>query len=138
MTKEELPFSLIELTEARLLLRHLFEHPDELDLYVLHQHYRLSPGQLSRVVRGYEECGFVREPVMGKLSLTPQGEQWILNNRLRVAGMYARQRWKSKAGEISGVTLEFRDEPSPTTAYRMRPRDLVALGYRAKASTKIA
>lgn len=64
----------------REILRALYEARDWLDLYILHERYLLSPGQLSSAVRKFEAAGIVVSQEL-KVRLTDRGIIWLLKYR---------------------------------------------------------
>lgn len=64
----------------RECLSALFASSDWLDMFVFHEKYLLSPGQVASFMRRFEE-GSVIEAQGGRARLTEFGRRWVLANR---------------------------------------------------------
>lgn len=111
-----------DLSEIRELLRALYAADAPVDIYILHENYRLSPGQLSRAVRTLTELGVAAENDQGMLSLTANGRNWVLMNRRSIFS--AKPYWKV-------VPEEFLRSQSKVSSrkkkLKLRPSDLRTL-----------
>lgn len=94
----------VEREFARLLFSH-----EAVDLYDLHERYRLSPGQVARVVRHFASEGIVNLDG-DRVALTAVGRLWILKNREFLFMKGTRREWADLPG---GVKREPRDASEP-------------------------
>ena len=67
-------------TSFRLVLKHLFNSLDYLDLYSLHEQYKLSPGQILAATAWLNKNGYVEQ--LGTMArLTAEGREWLIRER---------------------------------------------------------
>ena len=109
-----------ELSEVRELLRAAFAAEEPLDVFVLHETYGLSPGQINRAVRLLAEAGVLEEQALGLVHLTELGRKWVMVNRHAI--FTGRQYWKD-------IPTEFRPSKKPRNKQKLvlRASDLRAL-----------
>lgn len=67
----------------RLVTKFLFEAVDYLDLYMLHEKYKLSPGQILDATTWLKDNGYV-EQVGTEARLTAEGREWLIRERFWV------------------------------------------------------
>ena len=107
----------------REFIKHAFAaEKSGLDLYLLHERYLLSPGQISRSLRKMLELGLVTY-ANGRVAFSSRGRVWIVKNRVKI--FYAREElpWKKmpstyiagdsslwKSPKISEVGSSFLDD----------------------------
>lgn len=77
----------------KILIKHMVNSIDWCDLYQLHEKCLLSPGQLSRSLRGFIGSGIVE--IGPKLSARPtaKGRLWVLANRRQLFLSPVHRRW---------------------------------------------
>lgn len=120
----QLFLAMARLPEVREILRLLQMTDEALDIYDLHEKYRLSPGQVARAVSALEGTKLISEIKEGFLQLTPEGRKWIMVNRRILFG--GEQHWKK-------VPESFRRRRSASNKRRtikLSIRDLRDLGLR--------
>lgn len=81
------------LTENIELLRDLYESDSEIDSYVFHKKYNLSPASLARVLNKYEQEEII-EIKGSKLKITEKGRNWVFANRRLLFLSVRKQYWK--------------------------------------------
>lgn len=64
----------------RVMLATLFKSVDWVDLFIFHERYLLSPGQVASFIRRFEDAGLVAADIMAA-KLTDLGRRWVLANR---------------------------------------------------------
>ena len=86
-------------SEDREILRDLLVGNKAISIFVFHQKYLLSPGQLARVARKYSEMGIIA--VNGDhLSLTDSGRAWVIRNRRKIFRCSEISTWKKTPDEF--------------------------------------
>lgn len=91
-------------SEDREILRILYGLSSSVDIFYFHEKYRLSPGQVARVIRKYlaDELIYYKDD---KLLLSELGRRWLLKNRRQIFWGIADKKWKD-------IPKEFRVEVS--------------------------
>lgn len=67
----------------RLVISFLLDSVEYLDLYMLHEKYKLSPGQILEATTWLRENGYV-EQLGTKARLTAEGREWLIRDRFWV------------------------------------------------------
>jgi hypothetical protein len=88
----------LDQTEDRLTLAELFRSGGEIDVYDLHQKYRLSPGQIVSVMSKLAGLGIARAEGT-KLALSTYGVQFVLARADLIWGTNEQRHWKSALPE---------------------------------------
>lgn len=70
-------------TVDKLILKSAFQAPGGFDLYDLHLKFRLSPAVIFQSCSDFEELNIIQREGM-RVSLTSQGQLWVLTNRKRI------------------------------------------------------
>jgi len=83
-------------TEEVILLRDLFSVKEEVQIYHFHEEYQLSPGQLLRVIKKYEQAGIIEFNVEKlTIKMTEEGRKSVFEKRKGI--FFNRQEyWKAK------------------------------------------
>jgi hypothetical protein len=89
----------------REFLRDLFAQPEGMDLYVFHEKYQLTPGQLLTLVEYFEKQLFVERQEY-KVQLTPSGRAWVLLNRGKLFLQKRKKTWKEMPEFFRGRKIE--------------------------------
>lgn len=92
-------------THDKLLLKLLFSVGDKwADLYLLHERYLLSPGQISNAVRRACDAGIIETDCNLNARLTAGGRAWVLLNRKAI--FLSGKRWWATPSVEPNSTLE--------------------------------
>jgi len=81
-------------SEDREILRHLWAEHDPVKVYLFHEKYLLSPGQIARILRKYSAENII-EIHGDRIALTERGRRWILRNRREIFMHVSAKPWKS-------------------------------------------
>ncbi|WP_321289383.1 hypothetical protein [uncultured Sunxiuqinia sp.] len=84
-------------------VKELFEKK-QVNLYLFHEKYLLSPAQLARTIKKFLEEEVV-ELNNDKVSLTPKGERWIICNRKALFLNEKKKYWKEVPVEMKQESI---------------------------------
>lgn len=75
-------------SSTREMARILYESRDPVDIYTLHERYKLGPSQILRTVRLFKRISLIEELDQGFIALTKGGRErlWHLRYRLLLDG----------------------------------------------------
>lgn len=99
------------MTEDILLLRKLLLD-ETVDLYALHNHYRLSPAQIARSVAKFTEKEWIELLSGMQVRLTSEGRKWCTENAVKILAKKREKYWKQIPEDMCQAQLQ------PNTLYK--------------------
>jgi predicted transcriptional regulator len=92
-------------------IKELFERK-KVTLYLFHEKYLLSPAQLARTIKKFLDEGIV-ELNKEEVSLTPNGEIWIICNRKALFLIEKNKYWKEIPIEMNQIPIGINEYYNP-------------------------